>query len=768
MKNKAHPEPSFKHLGLSVLILAAFIMTACSGGSSGSSGSTSVSALSLPDRIELTNVEDQNASSRASRAAGLSRAAYNDAGTDYANQTKNSWVDDTDALDMINTVLGVVKDTGYASFVNQGAYKALVRSVDDSKQAGSGSDTTSTTTEQLMEIYVNVTRASNSDPMIVKIWLEVPNGPEDLPMLVRGYFTVSQGVSVTYPFGVMSAHFKGNALQTDGSEGAEVMNMALSVSADNGQVILENVDDEFNGSIAQPMRQRRVQVVANADVTEGNAYVMGKERDHNSGVYPTSWDTQQIAFDSQYFKVSDNIGDTFYTKDNLKHRIFNYKLFNAATGAKIELSSGFPIQTAAGKHGYVGYYGLWAPYGTTISTGDTVSDMDGNDYTVFRSVGKLTKHTKSSMGLGALNGVELYKSACDMNGCQDTVVTWDSANSKFIKLGYRDNTNGQIVYYVDGVDSEFQQETTFQQWEGAWCESLRAYLRLGNLYQYDQTNHATATPSDASTVFYHAEETVDPSTAANLTLYTWEYTLDMPINQTGVTNYDTAMNNYWQNPPPTEKTFYFNATTMMLTDGSNPATLGDLNIPEYSMLNGGYHIGPMTTIHYYTNQSPYLWQANEAQTYYSWNTGSNDWNQLVTVKDSGGDFVSFEPPISFSYTHSAANDVNSVGTQEGKTFRLEYDGFSVMIPWNYDKTTDEWEPQINIKDGTLMGPDDAYVIKATDEALVMAEISDPGITFPSNNVGEPTLTYDATKTALVGAVPTTAQLKVIKGEPINN
>lgn len=758
-------EQSFNRLGLVLMILAALAMAACSGGGSsgsGSSGSGTINALSLPDRIELTNVQDASTASLASRSAAISKAAYNDSGTDYSNQTKSSWVDDTDALDMINTVLGVVKDTGYANFVNMGAYKALVRSVDDNKQAGSGSNTTSTTTEELMEIYVNVTRASNSDPMIVKIWLEVPSGPDDMPMLVRGYFTVTQGVSDTYPYGVMTAHFKGTALQQDGSEGNEIMNMSLSVNAQDGQVILENVDDEFNGS--NYMRQRRVQVVANDNVTEGNAYVMEKERDYDSGIYPADWNVEEIAFNPNYFKVHTDV-DQFYAKDNLKHRVFNYKLFDAVTGDKVELSSGFPIETAGGKHGYVGYYGLWAPYGVTIANGDTVTDMDGNSYTVFRSAGKLTKNTKDSMLLSALNGVEMYKSVCDVSGCQDTAITWDSTSEQFITLGYRNN-NGQIVYYASG-DPEYHATVTFGQWEGAWCESLQSYLRLGSLY-WDNTTGSATTPTNSSTVSYYVQQTLDPSTATNLTLYTWEFTMAMPIDQTAVTNFDTDMNNYWSGLP-TEKTFTFDASTMLLTDGSsNPATLGNLTIPTDSMLNNGYHIGPLTTEHYYTDASPYVWEANEADVYYSWDTGSNDWNQLATVKDGNGNFVSFDAPISFSYTHTTANDINGVSTQDGKTFRLEYDGFSVQIPWKYDETTDEWEPQINIKDGTLMGPSGSdYAIKGTEEALVMAEIPDPGVTFPSNSVGEPTLTYDATKTALVGDVPTTAQLKVIKGEILN-
>ena len=129
----------------------------------------------------------------------------NDSGTDYSSAVKHSWVDDTDALDMVNDILGVVKDTGYAHFVNQGAYKALVRQAGESQQSQSGGSATSTTTEQLMEIYVEVSRASNTAPMIVKVWVEEEDGPGDHPMLIRGFFTVTQGVSDTYPYRVMTA-----------------------------------------------------------------------------------------------------------------------------------------------------------------------------------------------------------------------------------------------------------------------------------------------------------------------------------------------------------------------------------------------------------------------------------------------------------------------------------------------------------------------------------------------------------------------------------
>lgn len=745
-----------------VVVIFSMLM-ACSGGGStggaggGGGGDVKVEALTLPDRIELTQVEDDGAGAGPSMLFGAS--LYSDAGSDYANQEKHTWVDDTDALDMINDILGVCKDTGYDNFVNQGAYKALVRQVGDSEQSQSGSSTTSTTTEQLMEMYVDVTRADNSAPMIVKIWVEEEDGPGEQAMLIRGHFTVTESVSESYPYGVMTAHFKGTTLVGN----VDVFTMAMSVSAQNGNVVIETVEDSVEGG--QYEFHSKVQVVANADVTEGNAYVWEQDiyPDWNTGDPVVETCEEEIAFNELYFKVTDTDDDSeaFYSKENLKHRIYNYKLFDVDDGSKVALNSGFPFETAAGEHGYIGYYGLWTPHGIDIDSGDTVSDMDGNDYTVFRARGKLTKHTRASLALSELNGIELSAWSCTGSTCSDVIVTWNGTN--FIKLGARNQQTGMIEYYESG-DEDYHDVVTFNEWEGAWCESLRAHLNLGNLFIDD--NGDETTPSDADTVFYHAEETVDPETAADMTLYTYQFTLDLPIDQSVVDGADAAQGAYWGSGQ-TEKVYQFVASEMMLKDLSgNPVIIPDGLDLDGTNLQWGYHIGPLVTTQHYTNAEPYYWQAHEAVTYYTWNTGDNDWNQFASLKDGNGAFVSFDAPISFSYTHAQDNDVNDDGAYDGKVFRMDYDGHSVHIPWEFDSATEEWEPQINIKDGTRMGASDQYVIKATDEALLMMEISDPSVTFPTNSVGEPDLEYDATKTAQVGAVPTSAELKIIKGEPI--
>ena len=775
---------AFKRLPALVPVLALlgmgllFVAGCGGGGGSGSSGSTgSISALSLPDRIQLTQVDDgSSAAASLYQAASLYRAAYNDAGTDYTNAEKHSWVKDINALDMVNDILGVVKDTAYSHFVNAGPYKALVRQVGDEQQSQSGDSTTSTTSEQLMEIIVDVTRASNSDPMHLKVWVYQDDGPGGSPMLIRGYFTVTESVSAEYPFGALTAYFKGVALNSDGSEtGTELFNMSMSVSAEDGHVVIEYVEDGGQGS--EDEYHRKVRVVANSDASEGNAYVYNQESQHDGDSSSLPDPTiMQIAYNSDYFKVSQEGQDPMiFNKNQLKHRVFRYQLFDAVTGAAVTRNSGFPIKTSDNKNGYVGYYGLWTACGASIADGDTVTDMDGNAYTVFRAAGKLTKHTRASMQLSDLNGVELAKSTCNESGCQDTIVAWDSTSETFITLGYRNqSTNGQISYYGSG-NPAYHQAVTFEQWEGAWCEGLKAYMRLGTLYFNPDTNQP-ATPTNASMVYYHTEETVDPNTAENMTLYTWSFTLDPPISQGDIDGAQAAESAYWQPDNQSQKTYYFDAATMMLyadAGHTTPVILSDDLDLSGTNYEYGYNIGPLTTASYTAQEA---WQANEAETFYTWNTGTDQWNQFTSLIDANGDFVSFQAPITFVYTHSTDNDINFAGTGtespfDGKKFRIEYDGFSVNIPWACDNNG-EWQPQINILDGTLMGPSNEYVIKGIEEGLIMKRINNPdvlaGITitdYVTDGVNAPTLTYDSDATALVGDVPD-AELQVIKGSII--
>jgi hypothetical protein len=743
--------------------LGPIIATGCGGDGGGSSGQ--ITALSLPSRIELSNVEDTSSASSLSRAlSGSARTgrAFNDAGTDYTNQTKDTWVDDTDALDMVNSILGACQDTCYENFVNSGPYRALVQSVSESKQSQGGASTTSSTTESLMELTVEVTRASNSAPMIVKVWVEEPNGPGGMPMLIRGYFEVTEAVSAQYPYGLLEAHFRGKMLSPDGSEGSEIFTMAMKIGADGGDVVIQFVESGDEGS-GQFEWNNRVRVAANAAITQGAAYAYQYQN--------SAWDGEResiayFAFNEDYFKVKVNDNEPkVYDKNDFNYRVFRYKLFGQGDGSKVTRNSGFPIQLSSGENAYIGYWGLWTPYGIDVNDGDTVTKVDTNvEYTLVKKRGKLRKHTKAQIGLADLDAAEMSY----WNEGTDYVITWDSATQKFKKIGKRNQQNGQISYYPPAEQSVID---GINEWDGAWCEALSAFLPLGRLFKDDSGNPRD--PANSDIIFYHGEQTISPATVQDLTLYYWGYAPDAPITQTHIDNAAQAEAAYWQNPP-VEKTYFFDASELMLKEDSEDGD--EFIVPAGLDLSGsiyecGLHMMPLTETPYTADD---WWKAHDADEYYSWETGPNEWNQFATLRDSSGDYVEFDAPLIFSYTHSTANDLNGDATHNGKKFRIDYDGFELHIPWEFNPDAAAghgWQPMFNLKDGTVLttGTTD-YVVKGIEVALIMKEV-DPNLATDleiDTSIEPPTLEYDATKTALVGDLPASTELKVIKGPSDQN
>jgi hypothetical protein len=729
-------------MGLMVAVFMTLaLFSACSGGGGSSSNdSGSVDALSMPDRITMTQIEDSGAGASSVSAAAdpylVGIAAYDDSGSDYSEQTKDTWVEDTDALNLINDILGVVSDTAYDQFLNAGPYKALVRKVDDSVETQSGSSSTSSTTESLMEITVDVSREDNTSPMIVKVWVdETADEPGAPAQRIRGYFEVDEGVSEAYPLGRMEAHFKANLLDDNGDEiaGDPVFTMALRVDADeDGNVTVESVDI---GEISVgPMEERwdnQLNLITNADLSVGTAYFSEYEY-WTDGVGTDEEDNEgYVAFNADFFKEKEG-GDPVETfdKNNLFRKVYRYKLFDGETGNAIELISGFPIKTATDEYGYIGYYGLWVEHGVDVENGDTVTDLDGNSYDVFKVAGKLRKHTKSSITLGELTEVEMSYYGCAAEDCTDYVIAWDG--TQFLNLGERNTQTGEIDYYDPPEAFAFPEE-----WSGAWCQSLNAYLNLGRY----------SSPDNDTVISYHAEETIDPSEAENLSLYYW----GPPMG--------TTQEVYWGGAV-TEKTYSFDALNMVLKDEVDQPIL-DIESET------GATISPLTLG---SLPEADMWTAYDQDVYYSWTTGPNEWQQFTTIIDAEDNFMTFDPPLNFTYTHATANDLNGDATYHGQKFSLEYDGYELRVPWNFNPEEEEWQPVINLKDGTILTHDGTqYVVKGTEIGVMMQLAADPSAAdslILDDTIPAPTLAYDASKTNLVGAVPA-AELEVIKGELVD-
>ena len=99
-------------------------------------------------------------------------------------------------------------------------------------------------------------------------------------------------------------------------------------------------------------------------------------------------------------------------------------------------------------------------------------------------------------------------------------------------------------------------------------------------------------------------------------------------------------------------------------------------------------------------------------TYYTWQTGPNQWNQSLWLTTGGGDVVPFDPPQNINYTVPAGS---AYGSYSGLPVLLQFDGFgnlqgipgSCINPANNsaeDCNTSgaSYVPAFSIPDGTTM------------------------------------------------------------------
>jgi hypothetical protein len=77
----------------------------------------------------------------------------------------------------------------------------------------------------------------------------------------------------------------------------------------------------------------------------------------------------------------------------------------------------------------------------------------------------------------------------------------------------------------------------------------------------------------------------------------------------------------------------------------------------------------------YDNDTLCPWEARNAfSTFYTWETGTEDWQKLTVLVDSDNSSVSFDPPMIVKYTHSGTSS-NSGKNYDNASFYLEYGGF---------------------------------------------------------------------------------------------
>jgi len=753
-------------LGASFLLAVA----SCGGGSGSGGGSAAIEGLSAPSEVEIVTVEGAESTPSASPAVGQFPTQQTppsfSSDSDYMTDVARNHVYDPsmEQIATVNSILCYLSQTGASEMVNLGAYNAQINEA----LCEDGSDPSSSSTGQSSGAaldfnlwVVDSVRASRTSPQYVSFW--VPQHDQDQEATIYARVTITASPTEANPFGDFSLDFAG------------VSDVGGDINNPTQHGTLETLDPEggvlgfgffeSQGDVSQPttMSGEWAQVVA-VVVAMGDDKANGQARMTKTFRYYDDFMGMDSGVQSEEFLLDFNAtevlrelvgGDTdCLSRTDFEYRTWRYNLYDATTGERVELNSGFPIRTQSGGYGWLGYYGLWTPPGDVVSNGDTVERVqygsnDSETYTVVTTKGKLIRHERKTLLLADAEGVDFE---------------------------WFDFSNPQAVRYQLNVDaSQWYKVAEWDDMGGGWLpietpEFLDTQV-VGFLGLYSPTlGGPCAYQHGDSSLTYFATSIVDGASnlwanavSGAVPLYGYLQCLASDLTGADAEAGDVYLADETNLGSPYLFEFHEDDLTLYQdTDGMGTLTrvgLADDEVPQFGPFEWGMRSGPLVLD---TNGLNSVWDLWNQDEFFVYETGANPWNFLTTALDSQGDPVSFDPPVQFTYVHSTANDKNGSSDFDGFTCFFSYGGPGELhgvpydgVDFDNDGNPDRYYPQFSIADGVLCGPTGAeYVLRAVESELTLGASSGGCVGLDTANASGLTLpdgsSYD---TPDIGAKP---------------
>ena len=767
------------------LVLLTSILSACGGGGSGSSSSSgTVSGLEMPSNLSVV------ASADASGSGTPVAALFNDAGTDYSSDVAQVHVYDAsmESLQTVNMILCLMEQTRATEMVNQGSYIALVNENKcetggnkSSGGTGGGQSTGSGSSEQTAKFNkwtITSTRADNSSPQIVKIWVPGEANATD-PMDGQNILvevTVSEGVSATRPFGSFVMNFAGvvDAALVGGTPGSYETTMAGTLqTVDNSlgqpQFQFINVGGKaVNAMITDfTMTQKANVVLDDTSSTGGVAHtssVDGFDQDTSGTIDPS--ESRQtdfaIAFNADNFlrgKDDDGVtGIDSYactSRTSLDEHVWRYNLYHAADGTfngatvtggqLVELNSGFPF-TYSGGFGHVGYWGVWTENGDALADGTTITKETFGDsaaaenYTVNVSPGKLWRRTRVASSFANFVGMELNW----WGDPSDPFCTGGCANQGDYRVTVLDETSSGAGDYKVVATNPLTFGENGPQLGTALSPQpdITPANNSDQLWMNSDALGGSVVVKTAEVVFFK-EEMVSPGETSlnglNLTCFERCPRGDIASSASQETDLfhdlDSGAGVNINNP---DSSGTASNRTYTLTVANGKMTLADDTLASQSVdvpagvdwtaftedwYQWGVQSGDMVTT---TDADGFndWFEVFNATTTYRWETGTNNWNQNVSVSGTGG-VVSFDKPLQMTYQYALGDDPNGDNFAAGSPFLLEYGGPGELwgFPWE-DDGTGRWYSALTLKDGiTLTDGTNNFKLRGMEKEQTMRDVA---------------------------------------------
>lgn len=710
----------------------------------------------------------------------IASAAATDAGTDYMTDKSNSYVQDQSnkTMENLNSILCSVSAMNPSEMVNLGNYIALIDDNICNPNDGGGSSSTTSTGAKYAPTLVNSTRANDAAPMIAKVWLEESDGPGGSPMSIFAYLSATQAPSASDPYGRFRLDYCGKPAVGSCSSQGFINSTASGLaffSSDTGNWGMGGV------SITQTLK---LQLNASSTTT-GSGWLSRVTIPTVSGEPNANF---LFAYNADYFLRSDSegAGGVCFDRDpaNAAESVWRYGLYNSTTGERIERNSGFPIEytdtNGATMNGYVGYWGMNAPTTVNIAlpvyqvTYGSGSSPTKTPYTLLQTNGKLIKFSKATKTLDDLDKVKFQfwpqstvavtggTVTSGTGGCSGYEVYWDKTN--FIVTGQQDSTNNcNIKTFASPWTMTVANMRTAAPWGlNGWSQMI------GGDFGINQTGMASlsdGTPGNTPVVL-HTQDIVYPSSFAStfpnglVCIENCPTKADIDAsnaNCTSVLPYVAATTG-WDFPTGrTPYVYTLNATTGNLIDGTGAAVISTASQTSGTAgcnNNNGIQSGRLaikadldanTAVTERTY--PFAFVANQylpididqLDTYYQWQTGGNNWNQLSVLKDSNGGAVAFDPPLNVDFVVPAGA---KYGGYAGATFTMQYGGFgnlwgipstcidaatnTACLPNNATPQQQQrWTPHFSIPAGssvTVSGGTTTYLVKALEKEVRLGKV----------------------------------------------
>ncbi len=638
------------------------------------------------------------------------------AASPYFTDPQSSHVQDatSDSIGQVNMIACIMHAMRPDALVNQPAYIALVdqNQCNSAKQASSGNSSGGSGSQapDYMTAIVESTRASNSDPMIVKAWISIDDG--NGPATVWAHISATAAPTSSDPYGSFRLDYCG----LPDAPGSTSCAMNGFMQAGSGTLSYYEIDGGGGG-----FQQTTALQLSSVGTSSGSGS-LSFQQSGGGGSQSTAFD---FAYNATNYLRTDNGGSSVcFSRDATDPAtglsVWSYGLYDSGTGERIDLNSGFPIQyTVSGTtyQGYLGFYGLSVQSGAPApADGSTVQEVKYSNnastttsFTIVQNSGRLMRFTRKTRTLKEIDQIPFmtWVSQTGTSGLPNPntsyVLNWDDASSMFIVTG--EVMCGQNGCSTTNLPTPISVDPSFWQPLGGVQGSSQS---LGGDLFVDLSGLSGTINSTTTTVVYHVQDMVYPDdtnkpaqlycinncpSAASLQAY-FTQTSASPVTSPFI----GATYNQFQPVMASGLVSYTVDSRGQLTDSAPAAVVytDATAFAQYPQYQSGVTSGRL-----FVNQTDATcnttqfcdYAVNSAAVFYQWQTGPNSWDQFTAVKDSSGNYVHFDAPLQVNFTVPANASGNApYGTYAGTSLVLQYGGFGNLwgIPGScFSSTTNQ-------------------------------------------------------------------------------